>query len=327
MNASRPSRPTTMYDACGYHGMPSAGVCVLIARRCVCASRRATTTSIGSNRASIHGAISHDAARRRRRPGTAATRRSPASTSCRTSAACTRRCRPDAARTASTAGCRTRRCGTRARSVVRPQAGMCSRAKMSEVARAGQGCSGQATSTGKPPASSAWTISSAWARSRVSTETSRRTLLSATPGKVAAVLDVDDVGVQPTDDLRDRREHAGPVGQLDAQPHEPSGTRQRAQEHRTRACGRRCCRRSARPRRSGRGTAPGTRAARPVRPRPRLRASSSRSRRRARSPLRCAVPTRRRCRRRARRRCARVSTPGSVTAMPSAIVGPPVGGA
>src|SRR6202035_1464148 len=38
--------------------MPSAAVCVLTERRWVCASRRATTTSTGSKRASIHGAIS-----------------------------------------------------------------------------------------------------------------------------------------------------------------------------------------------------------------------------------------------------------------------------
>ena len=37
--------------------MPSAGVCVLIARRCVCASRRSSNTSTGSNRASSHGAM------------------------------------------------------------------------------------------------------------------------------------------------------------------------------------------------------------------------------------------------------------------------------
>jgi hypothetical protein len=39
------------------HGIPSAGVCVLSARRCVCASRRSSNTSTGSKRASSHGAI------------------------------------------------------------------------------------------------------------------------------------------------------------------------------------------------------------------------------------------------------------------------------
>ncbi len=57
MNASRPSRPTTMYDALGCHGIPSAGVCVFTTLRWVCASRRATTSSIGSKRASSHGEI------------------------------------------------------------------------------------------------------------------------------------------------------------------------------------------------------------------------------------------------------------------------------
>ena len=55
MKASRPSRPTTMYDALGYQGMPSAGVCVFRVRRCGCASSRAIRLSTGSIRASIHG--------------------------------------------------------------------------------------------------------------------------------------------------------------------------------------------------------------------------------------------------------------------------------
>jgi hypothetical protein len=57
MNASRPSRPTTMYDASTNHGIPSAGVCVLMHRRWVCASSRARTESIGSKRLSSHGAM------------------------------------------------------------------------------------------------------------------------------------------------------------------------------------------------------------------------------------------------------------------------------
>ena len=46
-----------MYDTSGNHGIPSAGVCVLSVRRCVCASRRSSNTSTGSKRASSHGAI------------------------------------------------------------------------------------------------------------------------------------------------------------------------------------------------------------------------------------------------------------------------------
>ena len=56
MNASRPSRATKMYFASSNHGMPSAGVCVLIERRCVCASSRAIISSIGVNSASSQGA-------------------------------------------------------------------------------------------------------------------------------------------------------------------------------------------------------------------------------------------------------------------------------
>jgi hypothetical protein len=58
MNASRPSRPTNAYLASGNIGMPSAGVCVLMKRRCRCAARRPRISSIGSNSASSQGDIS-----------------------------------------------------------------------------------------------------------------------------------------------------------------------------------------------------------------------------------------------------------------------------
>lgn len=62
MNASRPSRATTTYDASGNHGIPSAGVWVLADRRWVWASRPAMISSRSWNRASIHGASSRTGA-------------------------------------------------------------------------------------------------------------------------------------------------------------------------------------------------------------------------------------------------------------------------
>ncbi len=50
--------------------------------------------------------------------------------------------------------------------------------------------------------------------------------------KIAAVLDVDDVGAQTADDLGHRREHAGPIGELDREAHEPARPGERPQQHR-----------------------------------------------------------------------------------------------
>ena len=79
---------------------------------------------------------------------------------------------------------------------------------------------------------SAPTISSARrAWSRVLTETSSRTLLTATPGKVAPVLDVDDVPAHLADHLGDLGEHSRAVGQLDRRGARAGPIAQRGPEH------------------------------------------------------------------------------------------------
>ena len=122
MNASRPSRPTTMYDAAGIPRNP-VGRGVRLDRTGGASARRVVraTSSIGSKRASIHGAISHHRTRRVAVREQQGRRRSSASTSSRTSAACRRRCRRAGRRTSPTAGCRRRRSGIPSRSADRPR--------------------------------------------------------------------------------------------------------------------------------------------------------------------------------------------------------------
>ena len=57
MKASRPSRPTTRYFASSKNGIPLAGVCVFMKRRCVWDAIVVWTTSIGMSSNSIHGEI------------------------------------------------------------------------------------------------------------------------------------------------------------------------------------------------------------------------------------------------------------------------------
>ena len=178
------------------------------------------------------------------------------------------------------------------------------------------------STTGKPARPRAVTIASACARSRVSTETSSARRLQRDARQVAAVRDVDDVPAPLADHLGHGREHARPVRSPRSRGGRggPSGRAPAAAP--TTARGDRCCRRSARPPRCGRGSAPGysTSAASPAAPAPSTTVFSISAAERDRR-LDVLLASRRADRRRARRRSRASACRRSVTAMPSAIVG------